>query len=81
MERWKIFSRSFSRKINQEMLLNLEMKYSKINISEAINIANLKIDTFDTELLLSFVKKVNRSYLYTHQNELLTTDEKTYFLN
>ena len=57
------------------------MKYSKINISEAINIANLKIDAFDTELLLSFVKKVNRSYLYTHQNELLTTDEKTYFFD
>ena len=57
------------------------MKYSKIKISEAINIANLKIDAFDTELLLSFVKKVNRSYLYSHQNELLTTDEKTYFFD
>ena len=57
------------------------MKYSKIKISEAINIANLKIDAFDTELLLSFVKKVNRSYLYSHQNELLTTDENTYFFD
>ena len=57
------------------------MKLSKIKISEAISKANLKIDAFDTELLLSFVKKVNRSYLYTHQNELLTNEEKVFFFD
>ena len=57
------------------------MKLSKIKISEAISKANLKIDAFDTELLLSFVKKVNRPYLYTHQNELLTLEEKVYFFD
>ncbi|MFL2779672.1 MAG: peptide chain release factor N(5)-glutamine methyltransferase [Gammaproteobacteria bacterium] len=55
------------------------MKHLKIKISEAIDFANLTIDAFDTELLMCFVKKVDRSYLYAHRNEFLTKEEKTYF--
>ena len=47
------------------------MKYSKIKISEAINIANLKIDAFDTDLLLSFVKKVNRDSVFSNYQTLI----------
>ena len=55
------------------------MKHLKIKISEAIDFANLTIDAFDTELLMCFVKKVDRSYLYAHRNEFLTNEEKIYF--
>ena len=48
------------------------MKLSKINILEALKIARSKIDSLDSELLLSFVKKVERSYLVTHEKEILT---------
>ena len=52
------------------------MKLSKINILEALKIARSKIDSLDSELLLSFVKKVERSYLVTHEKEILTANEK-----
>ena len=56
------------------------MKLSKINILEALKIARSKIDSLDSELLLSFVKKVERSYLVTHEKEILTANEKKLFL-
>ena len=56
------------------------MKLSKINILEALKIARSKIDSLDSELLLSFVKKVERSYLVTHEKEILTATEKKLFL-
>ena len=56
------------------------MKLSKINILDALKIARSKIDSLDSELLLSFVKKVERSYLVTHEKEILTANEKKLFL-
>ena len=56
------------------------MKLSKINILEALKIARSKIGSLDSELLLSFVKKVERSYLVTHEKEILTANEKKLFL-
>ena len=55
------------------------MKLSKINILEALNIARLKIDSFDAELLLCFVKKVDRSYLIKYKKEFLSATEKKLF--
>ena len=50
------------------------MKLSKINLLETLNIARSKIDSLDSELLLSFVKKVERSYLVTHEKEIAKND-------